>query len=637
MTLMKRVTSSVLKKAGCRDMLLLAAALTFAPYGSANAATDLFHVMASEAPAYPALAIGREPLYGESFTHFPWANPDAPKGCRLTESARGSFDSLNPWIVKGRSPTPIHGVLYDSLLAGSPDEDMVAYGLIANRVEVFEDGRRVVFHIDPRAVFHDGHPVTASDVLFSAQAFEKNARPFWQLMLKRLEVRALDERTVELRLPADMEKTAILEFAEMPVIPEHYWRQHDFGATTLDPFLGGGPYKIGKVDAGRRVILSRVENYWARDLPVNKGRFNFDELAYEYFFDEISGFQAFLAGDIDKFVDGNARRWQTMYDTQAVRDGRIKRYLVEAWWPLGMNGFFFNLRDPRFADIRVRQALSLLFDFEWPNKNVFHGAYNRTESYFQNSEFAATQPPMKKEKALMERWRDDLPEEAFEEAWKAPVTDGSGRDRENFRRALDLFAEAGWPYTNGAIRNRDTGEVLSFRILTNSQSQEAVLNPFFNNLKRAGVDAGLEVLDNSAYEARLRERRFDIAYRFYIPPVSPGEEQLRMWGSPAVQRDGVENLIGLDSPMVDEFAEKLSETRTLDDKRLYARLLDRALQWGVYVIPSFYDPHAMGRIAYWDRFAMPATRPKSGTGAETWWCKAAEQKAASYPVENDRF
>lgn len=620
-----------------KRLAILAAVLALWPWGAAGAAEELFHVMASEAPAYPSISIGREPLYTEGFNHFPWVNPDAPKGCRLTESVRGSFDSLNPWIVKGRSPTPIHGVLYDSLLTGSADEDMVAYGLIANRVEVFEEGRRVVFHIDPRATFHDGHPVTAADVLFSAEAFEKSARPFWQIMLKRLDVRALDERTVQLRLPEDMEPTAILEFAEMPVLPEHYWREHDFGATTLEPFLGGGPYRIGKVDAGRRVVLERVDDYWARDLPVNKGRFNFDELAYEYFFDEISGFQAFLAGDIDKFVDSNARRWQTMYDTEAVRDGRIKRHLVEAWWPLGMNGFFFNLRDSRFSDIRVRQALSLLFDFEWPNKNVFHDAYRRTESYFQNSEFAAAQPPTKEEKALMERWRGELPEEAFEKAWQASTTDGSGRDRENFRRALDLFAAAGWPYKDGAIRNEKTGEVFSFRILTNSQSQETVLNPFFNNLKRAGIDAGLEVIDNSAYEARLRDRRFDIAYRFYIPPAIPGEEQLRMWGSPGVQRDGTDNLIGLENPMVDVFAERLADARTLADKRLYARLLDRALQWGVYVIPSFYDPHAMGRIAYWDRFAMPARRPKSGTGAETWWCKAAEPKEAAKPVENERF
>ncbi|MEQ8265675.1 MAG: extracellular solute-binding protein [Parvibaculum sp.] len=616
---------------------LLAAALAFWPLNTVGAAEDLFHVTASEAPAYASFSIGRAPLYGEGFDHFPWVNPGAPKGCRLTESVRGSFDSLNPWIVKGRSPTPIHGLLYDSLMTGSPDEDMVAYGLIANRVDVFEEGRRVVFHIDPRAVFHDGHPVTAADIVFSAGVFEKHARPFWQIMLKRLGVRALDERTVELRLPDDMEPTAILEFAEMPVIPEHYWRDRDFGATTLDPFLGGGPYRIGKVDAGRRVILARVDDYWARDLPVNKGRFNFDELAYEYFFDEISGFQAFLAGDIDKFVDSNARRWETMYDTDAVRDGRIKRYLVDAWWPLGMNGFFFNLRDPRFADIRVRQALSLLFDFEWPNKNVFHGAYSRTESYFQNSEFAAAAPPTEEEKALMETWRSELPEEAFEKAWEAPATDGSGRDRENFRRALDLFAEAGWPYRDGALRNVKTGEVFSFRILANSQSQEAVLTPFFNNLKRAGIDAGLEVIDNAAYEARLRDRRFDIAYRFYIPPAIPGDEQLRMWGSPDVQRDGQDNLIGLESPVVDDFAAKLAEARTLDGKRLYARLLDRTLQWGTYVIPSYHDPHAMGRIAYWDRFALPARRPKSGTGAETWWCKAAEQKAAAKPAGNGRF
>ena len=589
-----------------------------------SAAESLYHVQASLEPAYPSVSIGRDPLYGQGFEHFPWVNPNAPKGCRMTEAARGSFDSLNTWIVKGRSPTPIHGALYDGLLVASPDEDMVSYGLIANRVEVFEEGPRVVFHIDPRAIFHDGEPIEASDVIFSAKTLRESGRPFYQLMLRDLEVSALDDKTVELRIPEGMEPTVILEFGEMPVIPEHYWRDRDFGATTLEPFLGNGPYRFARVDAGRRLILERVDDYWAKDLPVNKGRFNFDELAFEYFFDETGAFQAFLAGDIDKFVDMNAQRWETMYDTPAVREGRIKRFTVEAWWPLGMNGFFFNLREDRFSDIRVRKALALLFDFEWPNENMFHGTYRRTRSYFQNSEFAADTPPTEQEKALMEPWRSELPPEAFEMAWSPPATDGSGRDRENFRQALDLFAEAGWQYRNGKLRN-EAGEVFRFRILTNSQSQEAVLMPFFNNAKRAGIDAGLEVIDNAAYEARLKERRFDIAYRFYIPPVVPGEEQLRMWGSGEadVSRQGEDNLIGLENPMVDSFARKLADARTLDEKRLYARLLDRSLQWGFYAIPSFYDPYAMGRVAYWDRFAMPEKRPKSGIGDESWWCKAA--------------
>lgn len=589
-----------------------------------SAAESLYHVQASLEPAYPSVSIGRDPLYGQGFEHFPWVNPNAPKGCRMTEAARGSFDSLNTWIVKGRSPTPIHGALYDGLLVASPDEDMVSYGLIANRVEVFEEGRRVVFHIDPRAIFHDGEPIEASDVIFSAKTLRESGRPFYQLMLRDLEVSALDDKTVELRIPEGMEPTVILEFGEMPVIPEHYWRDRDFGATTLEPFLGNGPYRFARVDAGRRLILERVDDYWAKDLPVNKGRFNFDELAFEYFFDETGAFQAFLAGDIDKFVDMNAQRWETMYDTPAVRERRIKRFTVEAWWPLGMNGFFFNLREDRFSDIRVRKALALLFDFEWPNENMFHGTYRRTRSYFQNSEFAADTPPTEQEKALMEPWRSELPPEAFEMAWSPPATDGSGRDRENFRQALDLFAEAGWQYRDGKLRN-EAGEVFRFRILTNSQSQEAVLMPFFNNAKRAGIDAGLEVIDNAAYEARLKERRFDIAYRFYIPPVVPGEEQLRMWGSGEadVSRQGEDNLIGLENPMVDSFARKLADARTLDEKRLYARLLDRSLQWGFYAIPSFYDPYAMGRVAYWDRFAMPEKRPKSGIGDESWWCKAA--------------
>lgn len=614
-------------------------AVLFAPmmlFPSGVTAVDLFHVEASVAPAYPSVAIGRKPLYGEGFTHFPWVNLDAPKGCRLTEAGRGSFDSLNTWIVKGRSPTHIHNIADDSLLMEAPDETMVAYGLIANRVEIFDEGRRAVFHIDPRAVFHDGHPITAADVLFSVHTLVEKGRPFYQIMMKGLDVKALDERRVELRLSEDVEPGAILAFGTLPILPEHYWKERDFGATTLEPFVASGPYRIGRVDAGRSLVLKRVEDYWAKDLPVNRGRYNFDELAFEYFFDETGAFQAFLSGDLDKFVDGDARRWQTMYDTPAVRDGRIKRYLVSSWWPLGMNGFFFNLREERFQDIRVRQALSLLFDFEWSNKNVFHGAYKRTESYFQNSEFAADAPPSESEEELMEPWRDRLPQEAFDQAWHPPVADGSGRDRISFRKALDLFAEAGWHHRDGRLRN-EKGETFSFRILTNSNSQEVVLNPFFNKARRAGIDVGLEVLDNSAYEARLKQRRFDITYRFYIPPTIPGEEQIRMWGGSRFNemRYGEENLIGLESPMVDEFALKLAEARTMDDKRLYARLLDRSLQWGLYAIPSFHDPYSLGRVAYWDRFARPEKLPGSGTGADTWWCKAAESHQAAKPAGKD--
>lgn len=576
----------------------------------------------SPANAERGLGVFEEPRFlGAEFDHYPAMNPDAPKGCTLRETSVGLFDSLNPWILKGRFAAGIYEHLYDGLLAPSLEEEMVGYGLIASDVAVSADGREAVFTIDERARFHDGHPIMAADVAFTVSTFREKARPYWQLMLKEVAVDVLSPRKVRVRVLADVPypKMTLLEVGMMPVLPAHYWESRDFGKSTLEPFVGSGPYKIGKVVPGRRVTLERVTDYWAKDLPINRGRFNFDELTTEYFLDETAAFQAFLAGDTDRFVDRNPRRWATMYEGEGTENGQLHRMTLDAWWPLGMNGYFFNLRDPKYQDIRVRRALNLLFDFEWPNTYLFHGAYRRTESYFQNSAYAADKPPTEAEKEALAPFRDELPDGAFTSAFSPDFSDLDQRER--FGRALALFKEAGWGYDEGVLKNNETGEPFVFRITTSSNRQEQILGTFFENLRRAGIRPSLEVLDGAAFEARMKERRFDVSYRFYVPPSVPGDEQARMWGSPDLTGSEKGNLIGLTSEAADHFLKKLTEADSHQQRIFYARLLDRVLQWGEYVIPTFHDPFV--RVAYWDQLSPSPGQPSLGGGYDGWWCRKA--------------
>jgi len=582
----------------------------------------LFCALAAFSPASAERGLGvfAEPRFlGEDFDYYPTMNPEAPKGCSLRSTSVGLFDSLNPWILKGKFAAGIYEHLYDGLLAPSLEEEMVGYGLIASDVAVSADGREAVFTIDERARFHDGHAITAEDVAFTVNTFREKARPYWQLMLKEIAVDVLSPRKVRVRVLADVPypKLTLLEVGTMPVIPAHYWASRDFGKSTLEPFVGSGPYKIGEVVPARRVTLERVEDYWAKDLPINRGRFNFDKLITEYFLDETAAFQAFLAGNVDRFVDRNPRRWATMYEGEGIQSGNIQRMTLDAWWPLGMTGFFFNLRDPQFQDIRVRRALNLLFEFEWPNTYLFHGAYKRTESYFQNSVYAADMRPSAAEREALGSFRDQLPEAAFASAFSPDFSHLEQRER--FRRALELLNEAGWEFSDEALRNKETGEPFVFRITTSSRSQEQILGTFFENLRRAGIRPSLEVLDGAAFEERMKSRRFSVTYRFYVPPSVPGDEQMRMWGSSELTDSEKGNLIGLENEMVDHFLEKLTEAESQQQRIFYARLLDRALQWGEYVIPTFHDPFV--RVAYWDHLSPPPGQPSLGGGYDGWWCR----------------
>ena len=367
-----------------------------------------------------------------------------------------------------------------------------------------------------------------------------------------------------------------------------------------------------------------MKDYWGRDLPTMRGAYNFDRTESEYFFNTTTQFEAFLRGDIDVHVETDSRRWKTGYDVPQVNDGSIIRLDQPNWFTIGMNGYFFNLRQPRFREVRVRKALELLFDFEWVSRNIFHESYSRTGSFFQNSRFAATEPPAADEIALMRRHATAFPPQAFEKPWRPTKADGSGFDRDNAREAMKLLSEAGWELRNGRLTNTTSGETLAFVSTASIQSHEKLLGPYIQNLRRMGIEAQLQILDNATHEHKMRQGEFDLGYRFIIQPEWPGTEQRRSWSSKDPSRDLPRNMSGLADPDIDALVELVIGAKTLEDLTTRARVLDRALQWGYYVIPGYYDSHR--RVAYWNRIERPAIAPKYGYGLDYWWCRAAEGK-----------
>ena len=562
-----------------------------------------------------------EPVYGADFTAFTSANPDAPKGCTLNLSASGAFDTLNPWIVSGRFAGGVFELLYDGLLTNSPDEVSVGYTLIAESVEVSEDGQLAVFRIHPQARFHDDHPILADDVVFTAKTFGDHARPFWRLLLKDAEVTATGEREVTVRFPESADRTAALSFGLMPVLPEHYWQERDFASITMEPPLGSSAYRIEDVDPGRSITFERVRDYWAKDLPAQRGSYNFDRIRYDHYFDETTRFQALLKGDIDR-MRVSEDQWQRADRSPAGQNGEIEVLRLDAWWPMGMNGFYFNLQDDRFEDVRVREALSLLVPFEWVNTRLLNGAYGRTESYFENATFAATSPPTQEERAAMRAFETQFPPDAFERVWTPGNLDLPDGVRPALRQALDLLAEAGWeidPDTRSLQRVSD-GQTLNFTVLASSDSQRKLFGAWQQQLERIGVEARMQVVDASAFEERVNSGDFDLAYRFYVPSERPGAEQVRMWGSARLNPASGGNRFGIDNPAIDHFLKQLMAAETEAERAFALRMLDRTLQWGYYVVPSYQDKQ--WRYAYRSgKLARPDRVPELGDGTKFWWCQ----------------
>lgn len=576
-----------------------------------------FFPFVSQAEPVHAIAMHGAPKYGPDFKHFDYVNPDSPKGGELRLGATGTFDSLNPFILGG-TKAGAAGATFDSLGRPSDDEAFSYYGLIAKTIDVAADRTSVTFELRPEARFHDGSPITAEDVAFTFQTLRDKGLPFYRSYYGDVvKVDTDGPHKITFRFKDGNNGELPLILMQMPILSKAYYAKVDFTKTTLEPPLGSGPYKITQVDAGKSITLTRVADYWAKDLPVTRGQYNFGSMRFDYFRDDTISIEAFFAGQIDWRRESSALRWATRYtDVPAIKDGRIKKEVFETDQTAGMQGFAMNLRRPLFQDRDVRRAIVQALDFEWSNKTLFHGLYTRTRSYFDNSELGATGLPSPAELKLLEPFRGQIPDEVFTTEYKPPVTDGSGNTRPQLREALALLKKAGWEAKNGKLQNAK-GEEFTFEILLDNAVYERIALPFAKNLELMGIKASVRVVDPSQYEERMNRYDYDMTVDLFPQSDSPGNEQRDFFGSVAAGEPGGRNTIGIKSPAIDALIEKIIAAKSREDLITATKALDRVLQWGVYVVPHWY----LGKswIAHWDMFGWPDKPVKAGVDINTWW------------------
>ena len=574
--------------------------------------------------------------YPATFTHFDWVNPDAPKGGTLKVMAFGTFDTLNPYTFKGTSPvsTPNflqYGVneLNETQMAGtgqyapSGDEPTSSYGLIAQSVEYNEDRSWVVFNLRPEARFHDGKPITAYDVAFSYNLLLKEGHPQYRTNLQEVQrVDILGPKRIRFVFKRANNPLLILRLGELPVLPQHYWAKRDFKATTFEPPLGSGPYRITKVTPGRQLVFEHVKNWWGANLPVNRGKYNFDRVEVEFYRDSDVAFEAFKAREFDIYIEHQAKNWANGYNFPAVRRGDVVKAEIAHQIPTQTQGLFMNTRRATFEQTRVREALGLMFDFEWTNRTLFNGAYKRASSFYPNSEFSASGIPQGHEWLMLSPWRNQLPPELFSQAFALPQTDGRGIPRETMRQALGLLAESGWKLSGQRLLNSE-GKPLRFEILLVNPNLERILQPYVENLASIGVDARLRTVDRAQYKQRLDQFDFDMILMTLDQTLSPGLEQWQYFHSSQANVKGSKNYAGVSSPLVDQLLERLLAAQNRDEQLSAGRALDRVLLWQHYIIPNWYLNYH--RLAYRNRFAFVTTPPYT-LGLSAWWLKPTEKK-----------
>jgi microcin C transport system substrate-binding protein len=563
------------------------------------------------------LAMHGQPKYQPGFTHFDYVDPDAPKGGTLRLAAIGSiFDSLNPFILKG-VPAAGSTLPFETLLVQSADEPYSEYGLIAQTVEVPPDRSWAIFTLRPQARWWDGTPITADDVVFSFNILKTRGAPQYRLYYQAVtKVETLGPRKVEFFFKSGDDREMPLIVGQMPILPARYWRNRSFDQTTLTPPMGSGPYRVEHVDPGRSITYERVRNYWGRDLPVQRGQYNFDHIRFDYYRDSTVAMEAFKAGEYDIRIENIAKKWVTGYqDWAALKDGLGRMVAFPNQRPAGMQAFAFNIRRPLFQDRRVREALSYAFDFRWTNEHLFYGQYTRTQSYFANSDLAATGLPGPLELKLLEPLKAEIPPEVFTRVFHTPTTDGSGDDRANLLKALALLQSAGWRVEHGILMK--DGRPFRFQILLAMPEFERVVLPFIRNLKRLGIEAGVRTVDTAQYKNRVDHFNFDMIVQQWPQSPSPGNEQWSYWSSRAAGEVGSDNVVGIRNPAVDALIAKL--VAAPDRRHLVAatRALDRVLLWNYYVIPQWYV--GVDRVAFWNKFGMPKVIPAQGVNFYNWW------------------
>ena len=590
--------------------------------------------LALAAPQHAQTLYGEAPKYPANFKHFEYVNPAAPKGGTLRQAGFGSFDSLNPFINKG-VPADDISMIYDTLTRQSLDEPFTVYGLLAAKIETAPDNAWVRFYLRPEARFHDGQPVTADDVKFTFDTLMSKGAPMYRgyyADVDRVEVE--DPLRVRFVFKQAGNRELPLIVGQLPVLPKHWWAERDFSKGNLDIPLGSGPYKVANVQAGRSIRYERVSDWWGKDLPVNRGFYNFATLQIDYYRDNTVALEALKAGQFDYWMEMSAKNWATAYNTEAVANGQLIKEEIANHNPTGMQGFIFNTRRPVFSDRRVREAFGLMFDYEWANRQLFNGAYTRTRSYFDNSELASSGLPSDAELKLLEPLREHVPPQVFTDAYQPPVTDGSGIIREQQRRAYQLLQEAGWRVEGDQMLD-STGTPVKVEFLLAQTEFERVLLPYKRNLADLGIELVIRRVDVSQYINRLRSRDFDLMVGGFGQSNSPGNEQREYWHSSSADNPGSRNFIGLKDPAVDSLVEGLINADSRDSLITHTRALDRVLLWGHYVVPNWHIK--TWRVAYWNRFEHPKVSPKYDIGLHTWWARtkspeALADEAAAHPV-----
>jgi microcin C transport system substrate-binding protein len=555
--------------------------------------------------------------YPQNFKHFDYVNPNAPKGGMVKYAATGTFDSFNPFILKGVPAAGITSLMFDTLMASSDDEPASSYGLIAQSVEIAPDKKSVIFNLRPQAKFWDGTPITAADVVWTFDALKSKGNPYYRLYYADvIKAEALGSHRVKFIFRTGTNRELPTIVGEMPVLSKAYWSTHDFGKTTLTVPLSSGPYKIVAFGAGRYVVYRRVANYWGKDLPVNVGRYNFNEIRYDYYHDQSVALEAFKAGAYDIRLENVAKNWAIGYDSPALSAGWIKKEEIPNKVPQGMQAFGFNLRRKLFQDRRVREALGYLFNFEWTNKTLFYGAYKRTESYFANSDLASSGLPGPDELAILDQYRGRIPDAVFTKVFKTPTTNGNGDIRPNIHEALKLLAEAGWTVKDGKMVNAQ-GQQFRFEFLLGQPEFERVVLPFAQNLARIGIVCNVRTVDPAQYQNRMNNFDFDMTVVVFPEGPSPGNEQRDYWTSASADQVGGGNLLGIKSKVVDDLVNLVIDAPDRRSLITRTRALDRVLLEGYYVIPNWYLPYF--RVAYWDKFGRPKANPPYALALNTWW------------------
>jgi len=565
------------------------------------------------------IAMHGEPKYNDNFLNVDYIDLKSLKGGSIVRSAIGSYDSFNPFILKGTSAAGIGG-LYETLTTGSSDEAFTEYGLIAKTIEWPEDRSWVSFVIREEAMWHDGKEITAEDVVWTFNTLMEKGHPFYKYYYSDVsEVIKESDKKVRFNFKTNTNKELVLIVGQLPVLPKHYWKNKNFDETSLEVPIGSGPYKIKQFDSGRSITYELNKDYWGfkSNNPIKVGKDNFGTIRYDYYKDRGIEREAFKSGEIDFFSENSSKEWATSYDISAVKKGLIKKELIQHENPQGMQGFAFNIRKEKFKDRRVRKALSYAFDFEWSNKNLFFDAYKRTDSYFENSELASSGLPSVEELSFLNPYFDILPKEIFTKNYNNPVTDGSGYMREQLQEASKLLRDAGWELFEGKLINSSTKEIFEFEILLNSPAFERIVFPFKDNLEKLGIRVEVRTIDTAQYQKRMETFDFDMVVQTFSQSLSPGNEQRNFWGSNAADTNGSRNVIGIKNYAIDGLIESLINAKDREELITITKALDRVLLWNYYVIPQWHI--SSYRVLYWDFFNQPPIKPKYSLGFDTWW------------------